>query len=220
VGLVGLLAAALLAHPLSPAAPPPTEIVRPVSKSLVVRAAPAGRVVARVGRHTEYGSPLFYAVVARRGRWLGVVTPVVGNGRIGWVNRRYVRETRLLRERIEVDLSRRSLVLIRDNRVVARFAVAIGGRGSPTPSGHFAVTDKLPGPRFGGVYGCCILALSGHQPHPPRGWTAGDYRLAIHGGDLRLIGAAVSAGCLHARPWALHYLMAHVPLGTPVTIHP
>ena len=59
-------------------------------------------------------------------------------------------------------------------------SVAIGRPGSETPTGRFAVTDKLNGASFGSYYGCCVLALNGHQPKLPAGWSGGD-RLAIHG---------------------------------------
>jgi lipoprotein-anchoring transpeptidase ErfK/SrfK len=120
-----------------------------------------------------------------------------------------------VRTSIDVDLATRVLTLRKDGAVALRINVAIGARGSPTPVGVFAVTDKLAA-GFGSVYGCCILALSAHQPLLPRGWSPGNDRIAIHGGGG--IGAAVSAGCLHASERSLRQLMAHVPLGTPVTI--
>ena len=103
---------------------------------------------------------------------------------------------------------------MRGRKVLRRMRVGIGAPGTPTPTGRFAITDKLSGAGFGPVYGCCILALSGNQPHPPPGWDPSESRLAIHGGAQ----GAVSAGCLHARTAALRFLMAHVPLGTRITI--
>ena len=80
------------------------------------------------------------------------------------------------------------------------------------------MTDRISGAAFGPYYGCCILALSGHQPHTPAGWQGGD-RLAIHGTDSPgVIGTAVTAGCLRASDSDLHVLMQRVPLGTPVVI--
>jgi len=120
----------------------------------------------------------------------------------------------------EVDLSRRLLRVLRDERVVLETKIAVGAAGSPTPIGNFAITDKFPGRRLGSVYGCCVLVLSGHQPRPPRGWAAVDYRLAIHGGDGRTIGRPISAGCVHVRAATLSFLMNRLPAGTPVLIHP
>jgi lipoprotein-anchoring transpeptidase ErfK/SrfK len=193
------------------------------SAALVVRPAgpvalhlrPGGRVVASLATRSDFGSPLVLAVAAQRGNWLAVRTPALTNGRLGWI-KADAGAVSVVRTSISVDLSARVLTLRKDGVVAARIDVAIGARASPTPVGVFAVTDKLPGRRFGSVYGCCILALSAHQPLLPHGWRPGDYRVAIHGGGG--IGAAVSAGCLHASERSLRYLMAHVPLGTPVTI--
>jgi lipoprotein-anchoring transpeptidase ErfK/SrfK len=117
-----------------------------------------------------------------------------------------------------LDLSRRRLVLKEGDRVVRRMTVGVGRPSSPTPTGRFAVTDKLSGYRYGPYYGCCILALSAHQPNLPLGWTGGD-RIAIHGTNAPwTIGAAASAGCPHARDADLRVLMRRVPLGTPAFV--
>jgi lipoprotein-anchoring transpeptidase ErfK/SrfK len=119
---------------------------------------------------------------------------------------------------LHADLSARRLTLRRGGRRVHRVSVAIGAAGSETPTGRFAVTDKLSGSQFGPYYGCCILALSGHQPNTPAGWKGGD-RLAIHGTDAPgTIGTAASAGCLRASDEDLQTLMDKVPLGTPVFV--
>jgi hypothetical protein len=80
------------------------------------------------------------------------------------------------------------------------------------------VTDKLSGYNYGAFYGCCIVALSAHQPRLPAGWTGGD-RVAIHGTNVpSSIGLASSAGCPHASDADLRVLMRKVPLGAPVFI--
>ncbi|MHB8641444.1 MAG: L,D-transpeptidase [Gaiellaceae bacterium] len=180
--------------------------------TVTVHATPGGPVVARYDGRTDFGSPLVLAVGARRGRWIGVFTPAVPNGRLGWVRAGNVEVARV-ETHVVVSLSRRRLTLYRGRHAMRSFTVGIGAPGTATPTGEFAITDKLPGARFSPVYGCCILALSGHQTHLPRGWTGGN-RLAIHGGAF----GAVSTGCLHADTTALRFLMAHVPLGTRVTI--
>jgi lipoprotein-anchoring transpeptidase ErfK/SrfK len=156
--------------------------------------------------------------VRRAGRWLAVSTETVPNGRVAWVDtHRLVAVTRV-RLAIRVHLGGRRLEVVRDGRVVHRFTVAVGASGSPTPTGRFAVAEKLPGPRFGAAYGCCILGLTAHQPHPPAGWdtTNSSYFIAIHGGGG--VGSAVSAGCLHLPDAELRYLMRVVPLGAPVFV--
>ncbi len=189
---------------------------------IAVRERPNGRVLAVVGDRTEFGSPRTFAIFARRGaHWFGVAAPELANGRLAWINARSS-SVRLVRVsiRIEVDLSRRQLTVRGHGEVLRRIRVAIGRPGSPTPVGRFAVTDKLPGARFSSAYGCCILALSGHQTKLPVGWSGGD-RLAIHAtNDPQDIGERVSAGCVRGLDIDLRYLMHVVPLGTAVVIWP
>lgn len=197
-----------------------TLVLRPAAGApVLVRARPRGPVVARLGGRTELGSPTTLAVAARRGDWYGVVTTHVPNGKLGWVS---PAESRVVasrtRVRITVDLSARRLVVRRGKEVLRRITVAVGRPGSPTPVGRFAVTDKVPGSRFGPYYGCCILALSAHQPNLPPGWTGGD-RIAVHGtNNPGSIGQAVSAGCPRASDGDLRFLLRTVPLGAPVVI--
>jgi hypothetical protein len=196
-------------------------VLRPTpGHELILRSSPGGSVIARLGERTEFGSPQTVAVVRKRGRWFGVVTTHASNGRLGWVDTR-VGGLRYSRTRLNLvlDLSDRQLVLRSGHRVIRRMTVGVGRPASPTPVGRFAITDKLSGPAFSSYYGCCILALSAHQPSLPAGWRGGD-RIAIHGTyDLGSIGAASTAGCVRARAVNLHLLMRRVPLGTPVFIH-
>ena len=91
-----------------------------------------------------------------------------------------------------------------------------GGKGADTPTGRFGVTDRLA--MSGSTYGCCALALSGHQPHLPPGWPGGD-RIAIHATPATAtIGHSASLGCLRAATADVRALMHLVPLGAPVFI--
>jgi hypothetical protein len=195
---------------------PSGHLIAYVRSPVALRAHPGGRVVERLPSRTTFGSPQALSVVrSRHGRWLGVSTPELGNGRLAWVDARagglrYAR-TRL---EVDVDLSQRLATLRAGSRVLRRFVVGIGRPGSPTPTGRFSVTDKLNGPSYSAVYGCCILALSATQPNLPAGWSGGN-RIAIHGGPTS---GAVTAGCIHAGDADLRELMRLVPLGTPVVI--
>ena len=225
--LVVLLAAAATAQ-APPPAPTPAPAARHViahvrSGSIVaLRTRPFGPVVGRVGAVTRFGSQRALGVVAtQRARWLAVTEPGVGGNRVVWVDARAggLRYSRTALQ-LQVDLSERTLTLTRGGAVLRRVSVGVGDVDSPTPTGRFAVTDKLAGSDFSASYGCCILALSAVQPNLPAGWTGGD-RIAIHGtlspGDF---GRAVSAGCVHAPDSELRYLMRVVPIGTPVVIRP
>lgn len=188
-------------------------------RTVALRSRPGGGVRARLGDRTRFGSAQVLGVAAVRGRWLGVASTARPDGGLLWVDRRSaalrVSPTRVS---IRIDLSARRLELLRGTKVVRRAPVAVGRPGSRTPTGRFAVTDKLDGRRFGPYYGCCVLALSGEQPNLPVGWTGGN-RLAVHGTDApAAIGKASSAGCLRAAEAPLRVLMRRVPLGTPVRV--
>jgi lipoprotein-anchoring transpeptidase ErfK/SrfK len=200
---------------------PPALIVRVEAGAATValRSRPNGPIALRLGDTTQFGSQQRLGVVRTRGRWLGVTTPELPNGTLGWVDRRAaaiaVERTRWA---IRADVSSRTVVLTRSGRTVKRLRVAVGRAGSSTPTGNYAVTDKLSGGNYGPYYGCCILAISAIQPNTPPGWTGGN-RMAIHGtDDPSSIGAASSAGCLRASDGDLAYLMSRVPVGTPVVI--
>ncbi len=207
--------------PPAPPRPPSTPILRVrAGETVALRAKPRGQVVREVAATTQFGSPTTLTVAAARGGWLGVTSTDLPNGTLGWVKKedRSVAERRT-QLKIRVDLSERRLQLVDGDRVLRSATVGIGRPGSATPTGRFAVTDKLDGADYGAYYGCCIIALSGHQPNLPPGWPGGD-RLAIHGtSNPATIGARASAGCLHAGQSHLRALMRRVPLGTPVHVH-
>jgi lipoprotein-anchoring transpeptidase ErfK/SrfK len=198
---------------------PPTTILKVRPGQIVhMHARPGGKLLFRVLPRTVYGRRLILSVTQRRGAWAAVPTFLVPNGRRAWV--RVSRRTFVVRRtrwRISADLSARTVTVLHGDQRVRTMRVAIGGPSTPTPPGTYAVTDKLDGRPFGRSYGCCILALSGHQPRVRTGPIDG--RLAIHGTDRPdLVGARVSEGCLRATDRNVRWLMRTVPVGTQVTI--
>jgi hypothetical protein len=182
-----------------------------------LRAAPGGRAVGRVRPRTEFGSPKVVSVLRRRGDWLRVVVPERANGRPAWIR---ADATRLgtVDVSLHVDRSARRLTVRRGSKVLRRVPVAVGRPGTETPTGRFAVTDKLHTRRADSPYGCCAIALSGHQPRLLPGWPGGD-RLAVHATpQTESIGEAASLGCLRAGTRDLQALLRIVPLGAPVFV--
>jgi lipoprotein-anchoring transpeptidase ErfK/SrfK len=213
----------------TPAEPPPPtrsayqrardrgQPVAVLNRRTVLRATPAGRAVAKLRRRTEFGSPTVLTAVGERGNWLRVIATELPNGRTGWIpaSAAGVVPSRWL---VRADLSRRLVTVYRGGAVIRRFGVAIGKPSTPTPTGRFAVTDKLDFAGGSSAYGCCAVALSGHQPHIEPGWRGGD-RLAIHGTFLTgTIGEAASFGCLRARDSDVRWLVRRLYLGTIVEI--
>jgi L,D-transpeptidase catalytic domain len=217
--LIAYLAAAVVAA--SHAAAPPNGTTaalaaRPLHGSLVLRASPCGRAIVRVGPRGPLGGPLVLGVVGVHGRWVQVTAEALPNGHYGWVEFGRDVSVQPVEWTLRASLSKRALYVLRGGRLVRTIPVGIVAPVSPTPTGRFALAEKLTGP-FGPAYGCCILALTARQPHLPAGWNARiTYYVAIHAGSGR--GSAVSAGCLHATEADVGYLMRTVPLGTPVQI--
>ena len=189
------------------------QIVRPTS----LHASPGGRVLSRLSTETSFGSKRVLAVVSQPGPWLEVLSATLPNGHTGWIR---AADVTLLRETwsIDIDLSRRSMTLRHFGRSYRRMTIAVGAAATPTPTGRYAVTDRLRTGSPTSPYGCCVLALNGRQPNVPQDWEGGD-RLAIHGtNNPESIGSAASLGCLRAGTEDMRLLMARVPLGTPVRI--
>jgi hypothetical protein len=178
---------------------------------------PNGPIVTKLGAHTEFGSPVSFSVVATKPGWLGVTAPEMPNGELGWIARDPKEvEVYWTRYSLHADLAGRSLELRYGDKVVKRFEVTVGGPGTETPPGRYGVTDGVSFDESP-YYGCCALALSGHQTAElPAGWIGGD-RLAIHG-TPGAVGNAESLGCIRATDETMRFLFARVPLGTPVFV--
>jgi hypothetical protein len=183
---------------------------------LPVLASPGGNAVKRFDHKTEFGSPRVLWVAERRGPWLGVVAPELGNGNVGWLrlDRDSLRFGRTPYS-MHVDLSDRLIQLRRGDTLVRRVVVSVGRIGSGTPPGRFAVTDIVTD-GISEAYGCCAIALSAVQPNTPAGWIGGN-RIAVHGWNGP-VGDAASGGCLRASNDDVRSLIKRVPLGSPVFI--
>jgi len=199
-------------------APPGNPIVRVRGgKRIEMRDAPGGKSVAKLGDETEFHAPTILAVFRQRRGWIGVPTPLLPNGELGWIRA----DSRKLRSgyvdySIVVDLSERAAHLRRGARSVRSWTVTVGAPGTETPTGRFAVTDTFRG-GLDPAYGCCAVALTASQPNLPSGWLGGD-RIAFHGTD-GAIGVATSSGCVRSAEEDVRALVDTVPLGTPVRIH-
>jgi lipoprotein-anchoring transpeptidase ErfK/SrfK len=223
-GVVGALEASIPLPDvrLSPAPNPfkgpsfPIATVRPGHR-IDLHASPGGRVVTRVADRTEFGSVRVFWIEQVRGAWLGVPAPELPDGQLGWIrDDRTALDVSETRFWITANVSQQILELHYGNRILDRVPVTVGSPGSPTPLGDYSVTDGLAGRDLGSYYGCCVLALTGHQPNLPANWLGGD-RIAIHGTPYA-IGGARSAGCLRASNDDMVSLFARVPLGAPVFI--
>jgi lipoprotein-anchoring transpeptidase ErfK/SrfK len=202
---------------LPPVPAGPGALVALVLHPTALRATPGGRSLAHLATRTQFGSPETLLVVRRVPGWLGVVATEAGNNRTSWIAQNTASLSRVTWE-LKVSLADRRLTILNGGKVIEHYTVAIGQPAAPTPTGRFAVTDRLLTGDPGGPYGCCILALSAHSPHAIQGWTGGT-RIAIHSTpDAASIGEAASHGCVRVTLAEGRWLLAHIPLGTPALI--
>jgi hypothetical protein len=157
-----------------------------------------------------------FGVLASCGGWLRVQLPMRPNGSVGWIRERDV-ELQLVRTRITVRLGDKQLVVMRQGRELFRAPVAVGTGGTPTPTGHFYVNQRLLAADPGGPYGPGAVGISAFSP-TLRDWPQGG-PIAIHGtNDPGTIGQAASHGCVRVHNAVLRRLMNVAVPGTPVVI--
>ncbi len=147
--------------------------------------------------------------------WYEVMLPIRPNETTGWVKGSDVRLEQV-RDRIVVDISKRTLEHFRGNELVAEFSVGVGRPEFPTATGTFYIWARVPQASPSGPYGVYALGISGFSD-VLTDWPGGG-RMAIHGtanpGDR---GRMVSHGCVRVyNPDML--TLKHLPLGTPVLI--
>jgi lipoprotein-anchoring transpeptidase ErfK/SrfK len=104
-----------------------------------------------------------------------------------------------------------------DGRTVLSVLVGTGAPGTPTPHGHFYVTDRIRPPDPAGAYGPFALGLPAHSPRL-QSFGDGDAQIGVHGtNEPSSVGHPVTHGCIRLSERSASTL-AEVPLGTPVTI--
>ncbi len=196
--------------------PPGRTPIAVVKRRTQLRAAPDGRRLATIGPRTEFKSARVLAVVGERPGWLRVMDAELRNGQTGWIAAGDTQRG-VVSYKLRVDLSARRLTILRNNKPVRRVRTAVGEAGTPTPTGRYAITDKVPF-KTPGAYGCCALALTAHQPNTPSSWSGGD-RIAIHATPAQSsIGRSVTLGCMRIPTEDARWLMRKIPLGSQVTI--
>ena len=188
-----------------------------IGKRTGLYSAPDGKRIKTLASKTEWGNPRVVPVLEQQGDWLRVIVSDLPNGHTGWI-RKTGTQIGNDQYRIHVSIANRTITVTHGGKVVRKIVAAVGEQGTPTPTGQFAVTDRINFTDQGSVYGCCALGLSAHQPHTAPGWTGKD-RIAIHATPTKSsIGTAASNGCMRVSDDNAAWLMTTVPLGTLVEI--
>ena len=195
------------------AAPAEAQTVRPqLFASLRVYAHPReGRRVGWEDPYTAYAGRTRLWVRARRAGWIKIANMDAPGGS-GWVrDDELVRPAGPLRRRVLVDVSARRLSLLGGAHPWS-VTVGVGTPSTPTPTGTFQITDRLPGSRYRGAYGRWVLILSAYGDRAHR------TRMAIHGRPPAAAALNGSLGCVRVPERALRRLARAVGPGTPVRI--
>ncbi len=152
--------------------------------------------------------------------WLRVLLPTRPNGASGWIsgNQAVVLTTPW---KVVVSLADRRLYALWRGRLVHSFPVVIGAPSTPTPTGRFAVAERIRLPDPTQFYGSWMLTLTAHS-NVLDTFAGGDGRVALHGrGGSSLgvpVGTASSHGCVRMRNTDIDWLARHAGAGTPVVI--
>ena len=199
-------------------APQPNVLVR-ITRDTAVHARPGGGPVVGVvpasSKYYKVPTVAWVQRISQDGRFGRVVVPYASHRRSGWIPLRGLRRLTTW-VAVLVDLSEHRVTVERRGKILFRAPAATGAPSSPTPTGRYFVTDRVP--FSGGSLGSFAFGISGIQPNLPAGWTGGN-QLAIHGtSDPSSIGHSVSAGCVRVSEATLSRLKSLLRLGTPVVI--
>jgi hypothetical protein len=182
---------------------------------------PGGRAFARFGRLNINGVPMVFAAVDAvmgagcRAAWYRVQLPLKPNGTTGYVRARDV-NLRVVRSRVLIDLSRRTVSIYERGRLALTTTAAIGSSATPTPLGGFYVNQRFRADPAG-PYGWAAIGISAFS-EVLTGWPQ-DGPVAIHGTNRpSLLGLPVSNGCIRISNAAVRRLWRLAPTGTPVLI--
>ena len=123
-----------------------------------------------------------------------------------------------------IKLSDRRVYLYRGNEIKASYPVAIGKAGWETPVGSYKVMEMQRDPVWEHPWTGQLVPPGAKNPLGARWigfWTDGKNFIGFHGTPQeKLVGQAVSHGCVRMRNQDILALYAQVDIGTPVTVKP
>lgn len=149
--------------------------------------------------------------------WARVLLPGRPNGAEGWV-RTDEMVAFVVKGRVVIDLSERTLSYLVEGIEVMATPVGIGSESHPTPTGKFFVTDSVAMADPASPWGPHALGLSARS-NTVTEYNGGDGIIGIHGtNNPGSIGRAMSLGCLRVANDVISRLHEVVAIGTPVDI--
>jgi lipoprotein-anchoring transpeptidase ErfK/SrfK len=120
--------------------------------------------------------------------------------------------------RIVVSIPERKLALIEDGRVLKLFPVAVGTRGTPSPTGRFKIINRVVSPAY--YHEGKVVPPGRSNPLGNRWMGLNKKGYGIHGTNVpSSIGKAASHGCIRMAKRDVEELFEIVRVGDVVEIH-
>jgi L,D-transpeptidase ErfK/SrfK len=125
---------------------------------------------------------------------------------------------------LKIRLRERRVYLYRGDRIQTSYPIAIGRKGWETPTGTFKVLHMERNPAWEHPLTGQVIGPGSNNPLGARWigfWTDGKNFIGFHGTpNERLVGQAVSHGCIRMRNRDIEALYELVTVGTSVTVLP
>ena len=117
-----------------------------------------------------------------------------------------------------VSLLDRKLAVLEEGNVIATFSVAVGAKGSPSPTGEFQIVNRVANPTY--YHPGTVIPSGKDNPVGTRWVGLSQKGYGIHGTNApRSIGHAESHGCIRLRNRDMEQLFAMLRVGDVVQIH-
>jgi hypothetical protein len=179
-----------------------------------------GRRLGFLHLYTEIGFPMVYValreLIDRDGRdWIDVRIAARPNGRTGWVRRSALGAFHRSHWLLVVDRRAERLNAYRWGRLRLTAPVGVGKPSTPTPAGHFWITEEFPigrsSPEWPAAMGTSAYSSLTDWPGGGVVGIHGWYQPSVIPGDP-------SHGCIRMHSADISWLVNHVPVGTPLHI--
>jgi hypothetical protein len=146
--------------------------------------------------------------------WVKLRVPGRPNGRTGWVLRSALSGVMVTHKLIVVDRKTERLVLYKDGHAIFSAPVGVGKPSTPTPAGHFWITEAFPSSNA--FYGPYAFATSDYSTLTE--WPGGGI-VGLHGtNEPSLIPGDPSHGCIRLQNQDILKLKRLIPIGTPLHV--
>ena len=146
--------------------------------------------------------------------WVQLRIPGRPNGRIGWVRRDSLDLFNHTNMQVVVNRATRRLTVYRAGRVVYRAPVGVGKPGTPTPAGHFWLTEAFSS--SDPTYGPYAFGTSDYSTLSD--WIGGGI-VGLHGtNEPTLVPGDPSHGCIRLHNSDIRRLSSMLSIGVPLLV--